>query len=60
MAHHAHQTGLFLHLIDLERVGVGVGDGYLDFDVFAGAHALHRLLGVQLGRRREDRSLDIG
>ena len=58
VAGHRDEAGLLLHLDDRLGVRQRVGHRDLDLDVLAGAHALHRLLGVHLRGRRQDDGLD--
>ena len=60
VAAHGDDAGFGLHFEETFGIGQVVGDGDFDHDVFAGAHALFGLGGVQLGRRGEDGGSDAG
>jgi hypothetical protein len=60
VAGHGDQTGLLLHIDDALRVGQGIGHRYLDLHVLPGAHDLHRLIRMYLGRAGDDCRFDAG
>ena len=60
VAAHADDAGFFLHLHQALGIRERVRDGNLDLHVLAGAHALHALLGVHPGGRRQDHGFEAG
>ena len=60
MADHAGEPGLLLLFIDRFGIGPAIGERDFHLHMLARLHALDRLGGVHLGRRRQDYRFDAG
>jgi hypothetical protein len=58
MSNHAHQSGFLLQARHCLSIRPAICEGNLHLDVFAGAHALNRLLRMHLRRRTKNRSVN--